>query len=111
MKISAIVCGASDIAPLEDQIILLRHLACPSYPCLCVLMVCQGYVVCPSDKRFLLLFTFLKKNRKKKIMVRTPFLYPIFVGLTSSTHCLTPRTETHYTGHSSDLLLALARSP
>ncbi|CAM9351962.1 unnamed protein product, partial [Ectocarpus sp. 12 AP-2014] len=29
----------------------------------------QGYVVCPSDKRFLLLFTFLKKNRKKKIMV------------------------------------------
>lgn len=30
----------------------------------------QGYVVCPSDKRFLLLFTFLKKNRNKKIMVR-----------------------------------------
>eukprot|EP00953_Heterococcus_sp_UTEX-ZZ885_P040913 20903-Heterococcus_DN1.PRE.1 len=29
----------------------------------------QGYVVCPSDKRFLLLFTFLKKNRNKKIMV------------------------------------------
>uniref|UniRef100_A0A8C2KL46 ATP-dependent RNA helicase n=1 Tax=Cyprinus carpio TaxID=7962 RepID=A0A8C2KL46_CYPCA len=29
----------------------------------------QGYVVCPSDKRFLLLFTFLKKNRKKKLMV------------------------------------------
>ncbi|KAL5010186.1 hypothetical protein ScPMuIL_012491 [Solemya velum] len=29
----------------------------------------QGYVVCPSDKRFLLLFTFLKKNRKKKMMV------------------------------------------
>ncbi|XP_060067699.1 uncharacterized protein LOC132547910 isoform X2 [Ylistrum balloti] len=29
----------------------------------------QGYVVCPSDKRFLLLFTFLKKNRGKKIMV------------------------------------------
>uniref|UniRef100_S4RXX4 ATP-dependent RNA helicase n=1 Tax=Petromyzon marinus TaxID=7757 RepID=S4RXX4_PETMA len=27
------------------------------------------YVVCPSEKRFLLLFTFLKKNRKKKIMV------------------------------------------
>merc|ERR1719323_2353836 len=24
----------------------------------------QGYVVCPSDKRFMLLFTFLKKNRK-----------------------------------------------
>lgn len=30
---------------------------------------CQGYVVCPSEKRFLLLFTFLKKNRKKKLMV------------------------------------------
>lgn len=29
----------------------------------------QGFVTCPSDKRFLLLFTFLKKNRKKKIMV------------------------------------------
>jgi ATP-dependent RNA helicase DDX18/HAS1 len=29
----------------------------------------QGYVTCPSDKRFLLLFTFLKKNKKKKIMV------------------------------------------
>ncbi|KAL0274928.1 UNVERIFIED_CONTAM: hypothetical protein PYX00_002945 [Menopon gallinae] len=29
----------------------------------------QGYVVCPSEKRFLLLFTFLKKNMKKKIMV------------------------------------------
>merc|ERR1712013_815465 len=28
----------------------------------------QGYVVCPSDKRFLLLFTFLKKNRNKKVM-------------------------------------------
>ncbi|CAM9790784.1 unnamed protein product, partial [Discosporangium mesarthrocarpum] len=29
----------------------------------------QGYVVCPSNQRFLLLFTFLKKNKKKKIMV------------------------------------------
>lgn len=29
----------------------------------------QGYVVCPSEKQFLLLFTFLKKNRKKKVMV------------------------------------------
>ena len=26
-------------------------------------------MVCPSDKRFLLLFTFLKKNRNKKVMV------------------------------------------
>lgn len=29
----------------------------------------QGYVVCPSEKRFLMLFTFLKKNRTKKMMV------------------------------------------
>lgn len=29
----------------------------------------QGYVICPSEKRFLLLFTFLKKNKQKKIMV------------------------------------------
>lgn len=29
----------------------------------------QGYVIAPSDKRFLLLFTFLRKNRKKKVMV------------------------------------------
>lgn len=29
----------------------------------------QGYVVCGSDQRFLLLYTFLKKNiQKKKIM-------------------------------------------
>ncbi|SJX64479.1 probable HAS1-helicase associated with Set1p [Sporisorium reilianum f. sp. reilianum] len=29
----------------------------------------QGYVVCDSDRRFLLLFTFLKKNAGKKIIV------------------------------------------
>jgi superfamily II DNA/RNA helicase len=29
----------------------------------------QIYVICPSEKRLLLLFTFLKKNRKKKVMV------------------------------------------
>lgn len=29
----------------------------------------QGYVQCPAEKRFLLLYTFLKKNKKKKIMV------------------------------------------
>ena len=27
----------------------------------------QGFVVSPAEKRFLLLFTFLKKNRKKKV--------------------------------------------
>lgn len=29
----------------------------------------QGYVVCDSDERFLLLFSFLKRNAKKKIIV------------------------------------------
>lgn len=29
----------------------------------------QGYVVCDSDKRFLLLFSFLKRNIKKKVIV------------------------------------------
>jgi ATP-dependent RNA helicase DDX18/HAS1 len=29
----------------------------------------QGYVVCPPEHRFLLLFTFLKKNLKKKVIV------------------------------------------
>ncbi|KAI0397210.1 P-loop containing nucleoside triphosphate hydrolase protein [Xylariaceae sp. FL0594] len=29
----------------------------------------QGYVICEADKRFLLLFSFLKKNIKKKIIV------------------------------------------
>jgi ATP-dependent RNA helicase DDX18/HAS1 len=29
----------------------------------------QGYCVAPADKRLLLLFTFLKKNLNKKVMV------------------------------------------
>lgn len=29
----------------------------------------QAYLVCPADKRFLVLYTFIKKNRKKKVMV------------------------------------------
>mmetsp|Transcript_424 Transcript_424/g.637 ORF Transcript_424/g.637 Transcript_424/m.637 type:complete len:549 (+) Transcript_424:167-1813(+) len=29
----------------------------------------QGYVCCPSDKRFLLLYSFLRRTRKKKVMV------------------------------------------
>ncbi|KAI0717542.1 P-loop containing nucleoside triphosphate hydrolase protein [Cerioporus squamosus] len=29
----------------------------------------QGYIVCPSERQFLLLFTFLKKHAKKKIIV------------------------------------------
>ena len=34
----------------------------------------QGYVVTPSDARFLLLFTFLKKNLKKKVPPSQPDL-------------------------------------
>ncbi|KAI0071157.1 DEAD-domain-containing protein [Panus rudis PR-1116 ss-1] len=29
----------------------------------------QGYIVCPSDQRFLILFNFLKRNLKKKVIV------------------------------------------
>lgn len=29
----------------------------------------QGYVLCPAEKRFMLLYSFLKKNKNKKIMV------------------------------------------
>lgn len=29
----------------------------------------QGYIVCPSDQRFLLLYTFLRKYRNKKVVV------------------------------------------
>ncbi len=37
--------------------------------CLMVVFFLIGYVVCPAEKRFLMLFSFLKRNRKKKIMV------------------------------------------
>lgn len=37
----------------------------------------QGYVVCPAEKRFMLLYSFLKKNKNKKIMVSD--VLPIFV--------------------------------
>jgi ATP-dependent RNA helicase DDX18/HAS1 len=30
----------------------------------------QGYVLCPASQRFMLLYTFLKKNKGKKVMVR-----------------------------------------
>jgi len=30
----------------------------------------QGYVLCPAAQRFMLLYTFLKKNKGKKVMVR-----------------------------------------
>lgn len=68
-KDSATVDGLEQV-PLRCTSELLRFDAVPSQSveCVCV-CVRQGYVVCPSEKRFLLLFTFLKKNRKKKLMV------------------------------------------
>lgn len=61
---------------------LFHSITLPLFNCIAETKVCsrllyltilkfffQGYVVCPSEKRFLLLFTFLKKNRKKKLMV------------------------------------------
>lgn len=35
----------------------------------------QGYVLCPAENRFMLLYTFLKKNQSKKIMVIKCFQY------------------------------------
>jgi superfamily II DNA/RNA helicase len=49
----------------------------------------QGYCVTPSENRFLLLFTFLKKNLKKK--VRVPVRYDTF-GKTCA--ALDPTTST-----------------
>jgi len=43
----------------------------------------QGYVVRPSDRRFLLLFTFLKKNLKKKVVV----FFSSSVGFTCQWSC------------------------
>jgi ATP-dependent RNA helicase DDX18/HAS1 len=43
----------------------------------------QGYVICAAEMRFLLLFTFLKKNKNKKIMVSHGFiaLFPFPISL------------------------------
>ena len=43
----------------------------------------QGYVVCPAEQRFQLLFTFLKKNKDKKIMVSSILIciYNVFLFL------------------------------
>jgi ATP-dependent RNA helicase DDX18/HAS1 len=38
----------------------------------------QGYVLCPAEKRFLLLYTFLKKNKNKKVMVCSNYLYYLY---------------------------------
>jgi ATP-dependent RNA helicase DDX18/HAS1 len=39
----------------------------------------QGYVLCPAAQRFMLLYTFLKKNKDKKVMVscRSNLCYPL----------------------------------
>ena len=46
----------------------------------------QGFVVSPADKRFLLLFTFLKKNRKKKVGSKKSYVgnpYALKLALTN----------------------------
>lgn len=68
----------------------------------------QGYVVCPSEKRLLLLFTFLKKNRNKKVMVffsscmSVKYHYELFNYIDLSVTCIhgkqkqTKRTSTFF---------------
>ncbi|KAF6025405.1 DDX18 [Bugula neritina] len=68
----------------------------------------QGYVVTPSEKRFLLLFTFLKRNRKKKVMVfcsscmEVKFLHELLNYIDIPVQCIhgkqkqTKRTQTFY---------------
>ncbi|XP_067945643.1 uncharacterized protein [Watersipora subatra] len=68
----------------------------------------QGYVITPSDKRFLLLFTFLKRNRKKKVMVfcsscmEVKFLHELLNYIDIPVQCIhgkqkqTKRTQTFY---------------
>ena len=40
-----------------------------NFQMLLIIIFFSAYLVCPTDKRFLVLYTFLKKNRKKKVMV------------------------------------------
>lgn len=61
---------ASQTLPVNLSLTALLHHSTVLFPLSAQKRIPKGYVVCPSDKRFLLLFTFLKKNRKKKIMVR-----------------------------------------
>merc|ERR1712038_414395 len=68
----------------------------------------QGYVICPSEKRLLLLFTFLKKNRKKKVMVffssclSVKYHHELFNYIDLPVHCIhgkqkqTKRTTTFF---------------
>lgn len=68
----------------------------------------QGYVVCPSEKRLLILFTFLKKNRKKKVMVffsscmSVKYHHELFNYIDLPVHCIhgkqkqTKRTSTFF---------------
>ena len=73
LKKEPIVVGVSDVvdeATVEglQQGLFNNHLY-SFFFFLFLLLVFAGYVVCPAEKRFLMLFSFLKRNRKKKIMV------------------------------------------
>ncbi len=62
----------------------------------------QGYVVCPSENRLLLLFTFLKKNRKKKVMVffsscmSVKYHHELFNYIDLPVFCIHVSTETDF---------------
>merc|ERR1711994_1091160 len=68
----------------------------------------QGYVICPSEKRLMLLFTFLKKNKKKKVMVffssclSVKYHHELFNYIDLPVHCIhgkqkqTKRTTTFF---------------
>ena len=60
-----------------------------------------GYVVCPAEKRMLMLFSFLKRNRKKKIMVffsscmSVKFHHELFNYIDLPVMCIHVRDETN----------------
>ena len=49
----------------------------------------QGYVLCPAEKRFMLLFTFLKKNKNKKVMVSDEEICALLLLLAHLQRCMT----------------------
>lgn len=76
----------------------------------------QGYVICPSEKRLLLLFTFLKKNRKKKVMVffsscmSVKYHNELFNYIDLPVMCIHVRLEIHWKSIDKSFILSLAIS-
>ena len=60
----------------------------------------QGYIVCESKRRFELLYTFLKKNMKKKVIVFFSSCNSVTLHATSELGRATPHPTPHLTdGH------------